>query len=135
MIREGYSIKAEVITTEGEYTVCHFHVDDIFSDELFLLVLCYVSKYGSDLRNDIDLPWILTYISMQNDLIHFLNKDIEAIESAKKAIPVILSKISKNLLLTPDLLQMFLETFQEEDINVQLQLLTATVRPISQVKD
>lgn len=87
MIKEGYSIKAEVITTEGEYTVCHFHVEDIFSDELFLLVLCYVSKYGSDLKNDIDLPWILTYISMQNDLIHFLNKDIEAFESTKKAIP------------------------------------------------
>lgn len=70
------------------------------------------------------------YPNRYEKVIGTLCENLDSLDEpeAKAAMIWIIGEYSDRITNVADLLQMFLETFQEEDINVQLQLLTATVK-------
>ena len=70
------------------------------------------------------------YPNKYEKVIGTLCENLDSLDEpeAKAAMIWIIGEYSDRITNVSDLLQMFLETFQEEDVNVQLQLLTATVK-------
>ncbi|ELP84876.1 AP-2 complex subunit beta-1, putative [Entamoeba invadens IP1] len=70
------------------------------------------------------------YPNRYEKVIGTLCENLDSLDEpeAKAAMIWIIGEYSDRITNVADLLNMFLETFQEEDVNVQLQLLTATVK-------